>query len=170
MSASKAGWYVVHTQAFAERRAERHLEEQGFHVFMPTVVKTTRHARRVQQVVTPLFPRYIFVELDLTRDRWHPINGTVGVCRLITANDRPLRLPSGFVEGIIAANPRDAATERVPSMRVDDIVRVTEGPFAELIGRVQKLDVRGRVDVLLEIMGRAVSVRTSVARLSSPVA
>lgn len=166
MSASKTAWYVVQTQARAERRAERNLAEQGYHVFMPTMVKTTRHARRVQQVVTPLFPCYVFVALDLTCDRWYPINGTAGVTRLVTAGSLPAQLPSGFVEGIIVAG----AAERAPDFQVDDRVRVIDGPFVELIGRVQKLDERGRVEMLLEIMGRAVSVRTSVASLSSQVA
>ena len=101
--ALKTAWYVIHTQPRAERLAERHLAEQGFRVFVPKTVRTTRHARRVQQSLVPLFPRYIFVTLDLTRDRWYPINGTVGVSRLITAADRPLQLPVGFVEEIIAA-------------------------------------------------------------------
>lgn len=167
MGGTNAAWYVVHTQARAEQRAERHLLEQGFRVFLPTVIKSMRHARRIKHMPIALFPRYTFVAFDLARDRWQLINSTVGVSWLITANDRPLQLPDGFVEGMIAGTPPGCAQPRNPDFRLNELVRLTDGPFAELIGRIQQLDERGRVNVLLEIMGRAVSVRTSVSNLKS---
>ena len=40
-------------------------------------------------------------------------------------------------------------------------IRVTAGPFADLVGQLQSLDDSGRVRVLLEIMGGKVPVLLS---------
>lgn len=62
-------WYAVYTKTGAENLAEGHLQRQGFRVYLPRYRKERRHARRITLVKAPLFPRYLFVELDLDRDR-----------------------------------------------------------------------------------------------------
>ncbi len=73
-------WYVVHTQPRREFCAKAQLEGQGFRVFLPKRPRTIRHARKIANVEAAFFPRYLFVELDLTRHPWRRVNGTFGVC------------------------------------------------------------------------------------------
>ena len=64
--------------------------------------KTIRHARQLRTVQAPLFPGYLFVILDLERDRWLSVRSTFGVSRLITTQDgRPIPVPGGIVESLI---------------------------------------------------------------------
>src|SRR6516164_8065361 len=56
---------------------------------------------RLRTVQAPLFPRYIFLILDLGRDRWLSVRGTVGVSSLFTSEDRPVPVPEGIVETLI---------------------------------------------------------------------
>ncbi len=72
-------WYAVRTQPNQEARAEHQLQRQGFATFLPRIGKSVRHARKLRQVRAPLFPGYLFVQLDLTRDRWRAVNSTYGV-------------------------------------------------------------------------------------------
>src|SRR3954453_18768639 len=65
-----ARWYLVHTQPKSERKAQWHLAAQGFSIFLPQFHKTIRHARQLRTVKAPVFPRYLFITLDLGRDRW----------------------------------------------------------------------------------------------------
>jgi transcription antitermination factor NusG len=60
-------WYVVQTQAGAEHKAVMHLARQGFKTYLPRYLKRRRHARRIDVVAVPLFPRYLFVEIDFER-------------------------------------------------------------------------------------------------------
>ena len=94
-------WYLVHTLPHAERRAQLHLGAQGLRTHFPTIQKTIRHARQLRAVQAPLFPRYIFVILDLGRDRWLSVRGTVGVSSLFTSEDRPVPVPESIVETLI---------------------------------------------------------------------
>ena len=65
----------------------------------------------------PIFPRYLFVVLDLDRDRWRSVNGTFGVARLVMmAGDRPQPAPHGVVEALVAlADGRDVLRGRSPA-------------------------------------------------------
>jgi len=67
----------------------------------PTIQKTIRHARQLRAVQAPLFPRYIFVILDLGRGRWLSVRGTVGVSSPFSSEDRPVPVPEGIVETLI---------------------------------------------------------------------
>jgi len=69
-------WFAVKAQPKREMRAFIHLANQGFRVFMPKGKKTVRHARKISTVITPFFPGYLFLALDVTRGRWRSVNGT----------------------------------------------------------------------------------------------
>jgi transcription antitermination factor NusG len=159
-------WYAVQTLARAEKQAERHLIFQGFTVFAPLIWRKVRHARQCKVSGAPLFPGYIFVALDPCRDRWSSINGTVGVLGLIRAGNLPLPLPVGLIEALASAQRSGAQTGGAETFKINQPVRMGTGPFSDLIGRIQRLDAQGRVQVLLDIMGRVVAVRTTLACLS----
>src|SRR5258706_16252721 len=77
-----ARWYAVNCLSNREFLASSQLRNQGFRTFLPRRLTTRRHARKFDTVMRPLFPGYLFVQLDLSRDRWRSINGTLGVVRL----------------------------------------------------------------------------------------
>jgi transcriptional antiterminator RfaH len=167
-SGSHSRWYAVQTLACREAGAAIQLGGQGFRVFLPQFLKTARHARKIRTVRASLFPGYLFVSLDLERDRWRSVNGTINVSRLVMAGDRPLAVPIGIVERLIACVDGTGVCRLDGDLREGQRVRVTSGPFSELLGRIASLDDRGRARVLLEIMGG--TVVTHVARSALQVA
>ena len=58
-------WYAVYTHARMEKWARSNLWERGFEAYLPVYHKERRHARKVDWVAAPLFPRYLFVRADL---------------------------------------------------------------------------------------------------------
>lgn len=155
--AQGARWYLVHTRPNSERKAELNLQAQGFATFLPQIEKTIRHARCLKTVRRPLFPRYLFVRLDLGQDRWLSVNSTVGVSRLFTQQGRPVAVPFGIVETLLAHS--DAGLTRLDRLLVEgQRVRILSGALADFTATVVRLDARRRVGVLLEIMGAVVPV------------
>ena len=151
-------WYVARTLPQREFHAARQLNNQGFRTFVPRFWKNRRHARKVETISAPLFPRYIFVVVDRTRDRWRSINGTLGVDRLLMYGGEPQAVPLGVVENLIAASDDQGNVRFDLHLKEGDAVKVTAGPFADLIGRLERLEDHGRVRVLLEILGGRVRV------------
>lgn len=161
-------WYAVHTLPRMEASAEAHLARQGWETFLPRIRSTRKHARRVETVATPLFPRYGFVRLDLSRDRWRSVNGTIGVSGLVMGRDLPCAVPAGVVEELIAAVDPDGFVDLVRGMEPGAPVRLRSGPLAGQIGTLMRLDAKGRVEMLLSLISG--TVRLKLAReLLEPV-
>jgi transcriptional antiterminator RfaH len=162
---SERRWYVVHTQPNGEGRADLNLRRQGFATYLPRYARRRRHARRQEVVTRPLFPRYLFVALDLGRDRWRPINSTFGVNRLVLAGDEPLPVPEGVVDEIRAREDDDGfvALGLPAGLGPGSPVRLIDGIFADAKGVLERIADDRRVAILLELLGREVRVFVSPA-------
>lgn len=162
-------WYVVQTHPNAEAKALAHLNRQGFRAYLPRYRKSRRHARKVEIVKAPLFPGYMFVELDVTTEQWRPIRSTVGVTRLICNGDTPVPVPAGIVEDIVARETEDGlldVTDPSP-WKPGDTVQVIDGPMTGQVGWFQKLADKDRIMVLLELLGRQVAMPVKRAAVVS---
>ncbi len=162
-------WYVVHTQPHAEGRAISNLERQGYRVFCPRTRKTVRHARRITSTLAPLFPNYLFVRLDAKRDLWRSVNGTPGVIRMITQGETPQPVPYGVVEALQSRLSADGTMSWTSSLKIGQAVRISDGPFVDFVGTLEHLDAAGRVRVLLDMLGRSVSVALRCEALAPAV-
>ena len=152
-------WYVVHSHAGAEANAARHLQRQGYRVYLPLWRKRRSHARRVEWLAAPLFPRYLFVRFDIECTRWRAVQSTVGVSHLISVGGLPAPVPEGIVEAIRSREADNGLIEIVPSFSKGEPVVIGEGPFLDQIGLFESLDDAARVTVLLGLLGRAVKVK-----------
>lgn len=156
-------WYVVSTQARRERLAADNLRRQSYTVFLPTLSKTVRHARSVRTAQEAYFPGYLFVRLDVAIQRWRPIESSIGVLRLIKAGSKPTAAPVGLVESLIARSHSDGHLRLdVQDLQPGQVVRITQGPFAESLAVVDRSSGEERVRVLLALLGQTTAV--SLAR------
>lgn len=154
-------WYVAHTQAHSEAKAGRHLRNQDFAVYLPLYLKRRRHARRIDWVPTPLFPRYLFVGMDLETTRWRAIRSTVGIAGLVCHGDRPTPVPEGVVEAIQAREDDKGvvALQAAPLFSKGDHVHITEGALRGLSGLFEDTTDEERAIILLDLLGRQVRVQ-----------
>jgi transcriptional antiterminator RfaH len=164
-------WYVVHAQPNAEAKAVWHLKNQGFRPYLPRYRKRRRHARRIEDVAAPLFPRYLFVELDLERERWRAIRSTVGVAELVCHGDGPAPVPAGIVESIRAREDERGLVVLRPEtdFHKGDAVTSTDGAFEGCAGLFECAGDADRVTVLLNLLGREVAVRLPADALRAGV-
>jgi transcription termination/antitermination protein NusG len=87
----------------------------------------------------------MFVILDPERDQWRAVNGTLGVARLVMQGERPHPVPPGIVETLVASTGPNGLLQMRPQLKVGDPVKLTQGPFAEYLGTLDRLDDSGRV-------------------------
>jgi transcription elongation factor/antiterminator RfaH len=153
-------WYVVYTQPHGELTAKFNLANQGFRTFLPKYTKTVRHARSLRSISAPLFSRYLFIVLNLDRDRWRSVNGSRGVSSLIMQQENPLPVATGIVETLLASSTDDGEVQFLTEMRAGGRVRLVGGPFAEQLGVIERLSDSGRVRVLLDIMSGQIPIET----------
>ncbi len=160
MMSNQPRWYVAQTHPNAENKAVAHLGRQGFVTYLPRYLKRRRHARRVDVVSAPLFPRYLFVEIDTAIQRWRSIYSTVGVSQLVGAGDAPTPVSDQVVR-MLKKREDEAGFVRLdqrPLFRVGDKIRVLEGVFYDCLGLYEGMSDRDRVTILLDLFGRKVRV------------
>jgi transcription antitermination factor NusG len=155
-------WFVASTIRGKERVAESNLGNQSIRNFLPLRRKSFRKGRKCVVRLAPLFPGYIFVAPGSERDKCRAINGTLGVKRLICADERPVPLPAGFVERLADELRPDGSISHAPQLRPGDTVEISHGPLACSIGELLTIDDRGRVALLVKFLSSYVSVKTHI--------
>ncbi len=167
-----ARWYAVKCLSHRVHVAATHLRNQGFRVFLPLAQGTRRHARKTESVLAPFFPSYLFVQMDLSKDRWRSVNGTCGVSRLVMQGDLPVPVLAGIVERLQACCDGREVLTRLEGLKPGQPVRIVVGALADFIGELERQDAADRVRVLLEFMGGRISVglsRTHIVPAGVPV-
>jgi transcriptional antiterminator RfaH len=153
-------WYVVHTHANAEQKAAWHLQRQGFGIYLPRYLRQRRHARRVDSVARPLFPRYLFVAMDLAVARWRAIRSSIGVSDLICQGDRPSPVPETVIDEIRRReNDSGLVLLPPPTMQRGEEVRIVDGALQGVTGLFECASDGERGIILLDLLGRQVRAR-----------
>lgn len=152
-------WYVAETEPKKHGLAIENLERQSFRCVCPYIRRVRSHARRRENVLVPLFPGYIFVNFDIDKDRWRSINGTLGVRGLISFDRvRPRPMPEEVMNALIERYCDDTKGGS-DDLRVGDSVMIISGPFADQYATVERLDEKGRVRLLFDILGGTAGLR-----------
>ena len=153
-------WYVVQTRPRAEGKAVANLARQGFATYLPRYLKKRRHARRVETVLVPLFPRYLFVAVDMATQRWRSISSTFGVTQLVCNGDDPAPIADDIIDDFAAVktNMEWFVFPRGLALRPATGFVSLDGAFADCIGLFEGMKETERVSVLLDLLGRKVRV------------
>jgi transcriptional antiterminator RfaH len=136
------------------------LQRQGYDIYLPRYLKRRRHARKVDFTAKPLFPRYMFVAVDMATQRWRSIQSTFGVSRLVCSGDAPAAVPDGVVPALKAREDDKGFVKMKvePTFAPGDKVRVLAGAFMDNAGMFNGMADHDRVSILLDMLGRKVRV------------
>jgi transcriptional antiterminator RfaH len=142
-------WYLLQTKPRQAERALEHLERQAYSCFLPL-----QHVERVvrgrrQQQVRPLFPNYLFIQLDEQLDNWMPIRSTRGVSRFVSFGGLPAQVPHELIEQL-----RERPIPAGSLLQPGDRVRITCGSFADMEAIFLAHDDEERVLLLIKLLQR----------------
>lgn len=159
-TANLDGWYVVQTHINAEAKAANNLVRQGFEIYLPRYLKRRSHARKIEKVAAPLFPRYLFVRIDMATQRWRSVQSTFGVSRLVLNGSDPAPVAQQVLHLLKAREDESGfiKLDQRPKFALGEKVRVLAGAFADNLGLFDGLADRDRIAILLDLLGRKVRV------------
>lgn len=159
---SAAQWFAAQLKPNGLTEAERNLARQGFEFFCPSQIETRRRRGRLADVRRPLFPGYLFIRFVPEAGHWRRINSTRGLTRLVQTDPRrPTPLPDALIEGIRARCDEDGMLGPDRGLAPGDRIRVIAGPFADVVGRIERMSEDDRIRVMLEFMTTEVRTRIS---------
>src|SRR3989338_8629396 len=91
-------WYLLYTKPRSEQVAELNLKRQGYRSYLPFTLERRRHQGTYHLIKTPMFPRYLFIQLNKETDNWSPIRSTKGVTDLVRFGGCPAKVPNDLIE------------------------------------------------------------------------
>lgn len=163
----KARWYVVHTYSGHENKVAATLkqkikasgyEDRILDVMVPTQEKIEVREGKKVTLQEKIFPGYILVQMELNDETWHMVRSTPGVTSFVGIGNKPTPLDEKEVSTIQKFSELEAPTYKA-AFTIDEAVRIVDGPFADFLGTVDKIDEeKGKVRVLVSIFGRETPV------------
>ena len=157
----KKEWFILQFKPNAHNLATKNLGRQGFETFLPLYNTTSRKASRFKNNAQPLFPGYMFVKFDSENTKWHTINNTYGVSRLVTFNSILKSIPTKAVNNLMKRCDLSGKLLPVKKLKKGDQVEVLTGPFTNFIATVETYETHQRIWVLMDLMGRKTKIQTS---------
>lgn len=152
-------WRLVQLKPNCLHIAKRNLLRQNFIVFSPMEETTKRRAGRFVSVIAPLFPGYLFLSASDAAPPARVVNSTYGVSRLVSfTEDAPAEVPKEIIMGLMARCDDQGLLKPMDMLAPGDEVRITSGPFADFVGKVEAIGAQQRIWVLLDLLGGAAKV------------
>ncbi len=160
-------WYAIHTYAGYENAVARNLkqrieslgvEDKIFNVVVPTEKKIkVKGGKRVEEE-EKIYPGYILVDMVVTDDSWFVVRNTPRVTGFVGAGVFPVPLGKAEVDSLFSRMNSETVKHNI-DLAVDDAVKIADGPFKDLEGKVSEVDdERGKVKVLVSMFGRETPV------------
>ena len=163
-------WYVVHVYSGFEQQVVRSLkerikynemEEQFGEILVPTEEVIEMRGGQKRKSDRKFFPGYVLVQMEMGDQTWHLVRDVPKVMGFIGGtSDRPAPIPDREAEKILQRIQEGTEKPR-PKVLFEpgEVVRVTEGPFADFNGVVEEVNYeKSRVRVSVLIFGRSTPV------------
>ena len=163
-------WYLAQCKPNATQIAVRNLDNQSFGTFLPLQEITKRKGKIFQRQIRPLFPGYLFVQIDPDQGPWRQVNSTRGVARLVRLGAEPSLVPNEIVEALMAQCDKQSVLRQTSETQSSQFhagnqAKVTQGPFSGFIATIRDIEPNNRINILIEILGQATKIAISADAL-----
>jgi transcriptional antiterminator RfaH len=163
-------WYTLHTKPNSEYQVETALRERGFQTYLPQITSPRPQRRSTDE---PFFPCYLFIKVDLGTVALSEVQSTPGLRSIVGFDGQLISLTDEIIDMIRRRLNRGATAGAYPGyvFKQGDTVRITDGPFQDMLAIFDGPAMPAeRVQVLLDILGRASRVQVAVTDLEEVVA
>jgi transcriptional antiterminator NusG len=165
-----AQWFALHTLSGQENKVKNYIEKFKkaeelddfiFEVLLPTEIVSEVKAGKKSTKVRKLYPGYVFIQMRLYEEGqvinkpWYFVKEVAGVIGFV-GGDHPAALRQSEIDEV-RARIEAASGKEVPKVQyeVGEEVKITDGPFANLNGRIDEIDPdRGKLKISVSIFGR----------------
>ncbi|MBK1885420.1 transcription/translation regulatory transformer protein RfaH [Marinobacter sp. DY40_1A1] len=155
-------WYALQHKPAQGDRALAHLQNQDIACFYPKVpVEKIKAGKRIQKL-EPLFPGYLFINLEQTDPAWAKLRSTRGVLRVVSFANKPATITDEVIQQV-----KDGldSVQQQGGLKPGEAVQLSEGPFEGISAVFQAYDGEERAIVLIDFMQMQQRVKVPVATL-----
>ncbi|MCF7907054.1 transcription termination/antitermination protein NusG [Patescibacteria group bacterium] len=156
-------WYAIHVysgyeenvaDSLRQRIESMRMSDKIFDVLVPTEKRIKIRNGKRKIVVEKIFPGYVIVDMVVTDDSWYVVRNTPNVTGFIGSGTTPIPLEENEIKNIKKRMGVEEPKYKI-DIKVDEPVKVIDGPFKGFEGKVSSIDEgRGRVKILISVFGR----------------
>jgi transcription termination/antitermination protein NusG len=160
-------WYVLHTYSGYEENVKRNLEQRIesmdmqdkiYQVLVPTENKIKIKSGKRQIIREKIFPGYVLVQMVVDDASWYVVRNTPNVTGFIGSGTLPIPLGATEIEELQRRMGVKEPKYKI-NVTVGTPVRISDGPFKEMEGKVSEIDeARGKIKVMVQMFGRETPV------------
>ena len=164
---NERNWYAIHTYAGYEDTVVRNLRQRIdslgmndriFEVLVPKEKKIVIKGGKRVEVEEKIYPGYVLVDMIVDDNSWYVVRNTPRVTGFVGAGTTPVPLMPKEAEELFSRMNRDETKHDIEH-EVGEEVRIVDGPFKELEGKVSEIDdIHGKIKVLVNMFGRETPV------------
>lgn len=171
-------WYVVHAYSGFEKDVMRMLrerirlasmEEMFEEILVPTEEVIEMRAGQKRKSERKFYPGYVLVRMEMNDATWHLVRKTPKVLGFIGGTrEHPAPISDKEASEILQRIQAGAEKPR-PKVLFEpgEVVRVTEGPFADFNGVVEEVNYeKNRLRVAVLIFGRSTPVELEFSQVT----
>jgi transcriptional antiterminator NusG len=161
-------WYAIHTYAGYENAVLRNLRQRIdslgmndkiFNVVVPVEKKIKIKGGKRVEVEEKVYPGYVLVDMIVDDNSWYVVRNTPRVTGFVGAGVNPVPLNKSEVDDLFGRMDKSENAKHSIDLALEEIVRIADGPFKDLEGKVNEIDQdRGKVKVLVSMFGRETPV------------
>ena len=155
-------WYALQHKPAQGDRALAHLQNQDIACFFPKITVEKIKAGKRTKKLEPLFPGYLFVNLEQTDPIWSKLRSTRGVIRVVSFANKPAPISDGVIQHI--KDSLDSVAEQ-GGIKPGQTVQLNEGPFEGISAIFQAYDGEERAIVLISFMQKQQRVKVPVSAI-----
>ncbi|SVB69620.1 uncharacterized protein METZ01_LOCUS222474 [marine metagenome] len=165
MKKQTSKWLLVYTKAKEEQRAKTNLENQGFQTFLP-MIAFVKMNRSKSTTVEPMFPRYLFIKLNLEKDNWTLIKSTRGVSHIVVFGQRFAEIPDRVVAHLKSgADKNDIFKQAIKRQEFEkgDTLIIAQGIFKDKEATFLSKKSKERVRILLRFVNHLITTEIAAS-------
>ncbi len=155
-------WYALQHKPAQGDRALSHLQNQDIACFYPKVMVEKIKAGKRTKKLEPLFPGYLFVNLEQADPMWAKLRSTRGVLRIVGFASKPAAISDDVIKHIKVS--LDSVVEQ-GGIKPGQAVQLNQGPFEGINAIFQAYDGDARAIVLINFMQKQQRVKVPVSAL-----
>ena len=166
LTAESRDWYAFRVRPRHEKLVSMSLRGKGYDEFLPLTRSKRKWADRCTIVEMPLFPGYIFC--DIERADIGRVRSTHGVLDVIRAGSSPLPAKRGEIEGLRKATEADLPLESTPYIDPCTTGRliILSGPLNGLTGILIRVRGKERLIISVDMLCRSVLVEVPLSSVA----
>jgi transcriptional antiterminator RfaH len=158
-------WFLVYTKAKEEQRAKKNLENQGFSIFLPMIAFAINN-RSVSTIVKPMFPRYLFIKLNLEKDNWTLIKSTRGVSHMVVFGQKFAEIPGQVIAHLKSGGDKnDIFKQAIKRQEFEkgDTLTIAKGVFRDKEATFLSKKSKERVRILLRFVNHLITTEIAAS-------